>query len=166
MRITIGRIGRPHGVTGELTVEVRTDEPDELFVEGAQILVADQPMTIEHFRWHNQRGLMRLSGVEDRNAAELVRNALIEIDRPEDLIPVESDTFYDHNLIGCSVEDAAGIAIGVVTDVVHVPGQDLLVVTLASAREVFVPFVAAMVPMVDVRERRIVIDPPPGLLEP
>jgi 16S rRNA processing protein RimM len=166
MRVTIGRIGRPHGVLGEVTVEVRTDEPDELFVPGAQISVGDNPMTITAFRWHNTRGLMRLAGVDDRTDAEALRNLLIEVERADDAVPVEDDTFYDGSLLECGVEDLSGNPIGVVTDVVHVPEQDLLVVSTAVGREIFVPFVAAIVPVVDIAARRIVIDPPPGLLEP
>jgi 16S rRNA processing protein RimM len=165
MRVTIGRIGRPHGVLGEMTVEVRTDEPDQLFVVGVNVWVGDRVMTITNFRWHNQRGLLRLDGIDDRDDAESLRDLLIEVERADDAVPAEEDTFYDASLVHCSVEDGTGQLVGVVTDVVHVPGQDLLVVTTAQGREIFIPFVASIVPIVDVTARRIVIDPPPGLLE-
>lgn len=165
MRVTIGRIGRPHGIHGEMTVEVRTDEPDELFAPGARIMVGNQFREITGFRWHQTRGLMTLDGISDRTAAETLRDSMIEIERPDDATPAEEDTYYDAALLECEVADSSGNVIGVVTEVVHVPGQDLLVVTTPTGREIFIPFVASIVPSVDVSGRRIVIEPPPGLLE-
>lgn len=165
MLVTVGRIGRPHGIHGEVTVEVRTDEPDERFVPGTQVLVAGSPRLIESAHWHGNRLLLRFLGVDDRTAAETLRNTLIEVERPEDAEPAEPDAYYDSALRGCSVRDVGGNDIGVVSDVVHLPGQDLLAVRTHDDRELLVPFVGAIVPDIDMAARVVTIDPPSGLMD-
>jgi 16S rRNA processing protein RimM len=83
---------------------------------------------------------------------------------PDDEVPEDPEEFFDHQLRGLAVVDTRGTAIGVVDDVVHLPGQDLISVRREGGREVLVPFVAELVPEIDVDAGRIVIDPPPGLL--
>ena len=165
MLVTVGRIGRPHGIRGEVTVEVRTDEPDRYFLAGTSVLVDGTPMAIDAARWHGSRLVLRFEAVEDRNAAESLRGAIITAERDDDAIPEEADTYYDAALVGCDVIDQQGQAIGVVSEVLHLPGQDVLVVTSAAGQEHLIPFVAEFVPIVDPTARRIVIEPPPGLLE-
>ncbi len=165
MLVTVGRIGRPHGILGEVTVEVRTDEPDERFVPGTEVLVDSVPRLIASAHWHGNTLLLRFLGVDDRDAAEELRNRLIEVERAEDARPDEPDAFYDSALRGCAVQDVAGLGIGVVEDVVHLPGQDLLSVRLNDDREVLVPFVNAIVPAIDIDARIVTINPPPGLLD-
>lgn len=180
VELVVGRIGRPHGVRGDVTVEVRTDDPDERFAPG-RVLATDPaesgPLTVEQARWHSGRLLVRFAGVDDREAAENLRGVLLVVDSA-DLPPTgDPDEFYDHELIGLTVVTVDGEKIGVVTEVRHL-GQDLLVIDPAArdhpdgdpgdpggyGGEVLVPFVAALVPEVDVAAGRIVIDPPPGLL--
>lgn len=183
MELVVGRIGRPHGVRGEVVVEVRTDDPDDRFAAG-RMLATDPaesgPLTVERVRWHSGRLLIRFAGIDDRDAAGDLRGVLLVIDSA-DLPPSEdADEFYDHELIGLAVVTVDGMRVGVVTEVRHI-GQDLLVIGRAAASggtaptvgepeagkaddEVMVPFVAALVPEVDVVAGRIVIDPPPGLL--
>lgn len=165
MLVTVGRIGRPHGLHGEVTVEVRTDEPDERFLAGTEVLVGGAPRLIESVHWHGNRLLLRFLGVYDRTAAEALRNTLIEVERPEDAEPDEPDAFYDSALRGCSVRDVAGNDVGVISDVVHLPGQDLLAVRTHDDREILVPFVEEIVPEVDIAARVVTIDPPSGLMD-
>jgi 16S rRNA processing protein RimM len=165
MLVTVGRIGRPHGIHGEVTVEVRTDEPDERFVVGAEVLVGGSPRFIESAHWHGNRLLLRFPGVDDRTAAEALRNTLIEVERPEDAKPDEPDAFYDSALRGCAVRDVDGNDVGVIRDVVHLPGQDLLAVKTPDDREILVPFVGEIVPEVDIAARVVTIDPPSGLMD-
>lgn len=165
MLVTVGRIGRPQGIRGDVTVEVRTDEPERYFFADATVLVNERPMVVETARWHGARLVLRFEAVTDRNAAELLRDAVITAERDDDATPDESDTYYDAALVGCVVVDDAGHAIGEVGEVLHLPGQDVLVVLSAAGREHLIPFVAEFVPEVDLEGRRIVIDPPPGLLE-
>ena len=165
MLVTVGRIGRPHGIRGEVTVEVRTDEPERYFLPDATVLVNEHPMVIDTVRWNGARLALHFQAVSDRNAAELLRGAVITAERADDVIPDEPDTYYDSSLLGCAVVDPDGRTIAEVSDVLHLPGQDVLVVLDATGKEHLIPFVAEFVPEVDLSGRRVLIDPPPGLLE-
>ena len=168
MRVVVGRIGRPHGIRGEVTVEPRTDEPDERFAPGAVLQVDSHvaELVVERTHWHSGRLLVVFVGVADRNDAEALRGLLLHVDRDDDETPDDPDEFYDSTLTGCSVELQDGTRVGTVIEVLHLPSQDLLVVSTDDEREVLVPFLAAFVPTVDVGARLIVIDPPDGLLDP
>ncbi len=171
MQLVVGRVGRPHGLHGEVTVEVRTDDPDQRFIAGSSLATVPAergPLTVAGSRWHSGRLLVRFAGCEDRNAAEDLRDTILAIDSDELEPLADPEDFYDHNLIGLRVVTAAGEPVGAVSDVLH-HGQDLLVIEGTGSRsgsEILVPFVAAIVPEVDVAARRLVIDPPPGLLDP
>ncbi len=167
MRVVVGRIGRPHGIRGEVTVESRTDEPDERFAPGAVLLV-DGPVAtleVERAHWHAGRLLVQFAGVGDRNAAEALRGVLLEVERDDDHRPEDPDEYYDDQLVGCAVVLASGAEVGAVAEIVHLPAQDLLVVARPGGGESLVPFVAAIVTSVDIDAHRIVIDPPAGLLD-
>lgn len=166
MRVVVGRIGRPHGIRGEVTVEPRTDEPDERFAPGA-VLIASTPterLEVSRSHWHSGRLLVSFVGIDDRNAAETLRGVILEVERDDAEQPEDPEEFYDSSLIGCSVRTVDGVEVGEVTEVSHLPAQDLLVVT-GPLGEVLIPFVAEIVPIVDLAARQLVIDPPPGLLE-
>ena len=165
--MVVGRIGRPHGVHGEVTVEVRTDDPDLRFVPGA-VLRTDPPgrgpLTITGVHWHSGTLLLRLEGVDDRGAAEAVRNTELLVD-VADLPEIEDpDSYYDHQLVGLAARLPDGSPIGEVVAVRH-EAQDLLVVRRAEGADVLVPFVSAIVPTVDLDAAIVVVDPPEGLLE-
>ncbi|GAA2457362.1 ribosome maturation factor RimM [Actinomadura vinacea] len=164
-RLVIGRIGRPHGIRGELTIDVRTDDPELRFAPGGELAtdpVAAGPLTVEHARRHSGRLLVRFAGVGDRDAAEELRGVWLVVD-PDD-IPgsADPDEFHDQELVGLTAVTVAGDEVGTVTGILHT-GQDLLVIGRAGGGEALVPFVAALVPEVDVPGGRLVIDPPPGL---
>jgi 16S rRNA processing protein RimM len=167
----VGRILRPHGLRGELSVEVRTDDPQQRFTVGS-VLGTDPaeagPLTVESSRWHSGRLLVSFAGVEDRTEAESLRGAWLTIDAADVPLPEDSDEFHDHQLTGLTVVTVSGELVGTVTDVLHT-GQDLLAVTPAAGTsrrtEVLVPFVAAIAVEVDLAGGRLVIDPPPGLLD-
>jgi 16S rRNA processing protein RimM len=165
--LVVGRIGRPHGIRGEVTVEVRTDDPGSRFAPGA-VLATDPeqvgPLTIERVRWHSGRLLLHFTGVDDRDAAERLRGTWMVVDFADIPLSDDPDEFHDQELIGLAVVTVDGTEIGTVTEIRH-GGQDLLVVERSGADEALVPFVAAIVPEVDVAAGRLVIDPPPGLLE-
>ena len=170
MQIAVGQIVRAHGIRGDVTVAVRTDEPDARFVPGAALATDPPergPLTVVATRWHTGRLIVTFEGVRDRNAAEDLRGTVLVLDSAQLPAPADPDEFYDHQLIGLAVVTAAGAAVGEVTDVLH-HGQDLLVVRRAPgpAADALVPFVSAIVTEVDVPSGRLVIDPPPGLLDP
>lgn len=171
MQLAVGRIGRAHGLRGEVAVEVRTDDPEARFASGA-VLATDPaavgPLTVEASRWHSGRLLVTFCGVADRSAAEALRGAVLVVhdDNPA-LMPTlaDPDEFYDHQLIGLRAGTPTGAELGEVCDVVHLPGGDLLALRRSDGGEVLVPFVAAIVPTVDLAAGRVVVDPPDGLLD-
>ncbi|MDD2858371.1 MAG: ribosome maturation factor RimM [Candidatus Nanopelagicales bacterium] len=167
MRVVVGRIGRPHGVRGQVTVEPRTDEPDLRFAPGAAFVIPGRarPLVVEHVHWHSGRLLLSFEGVHDRTAAESLRNMLLEIDRAPDEMPDDPDEYYDDQLEGCRVELVDGSQLGIVDEVIHLPSQDMLSVLRADGTEVLIPFLAQFVPTVDITAGRIVVDPPHGLIE-
>lgn len=168
MRVVVGRIGRPHGIRGEVTVEPRTDEPDARFAPGS-VLHVDGPvrqLTVGRAHWHSGRLLIAFDGIDDRTAAEGLRGLLLEVDRAEDERPDDPEEFYDTALVDCAVVDPAGNAIGTVREVVHLPAQDLLDIETMQGHRALVPFVSEIVPAVDIAGRRIVVDAPVGLLDP
>ncbi|MFG3253518.1 ribosome maturation factor RimM [Streptomyces sp. NPDC048172] len=168
MQLVVARIGRAHGIKGEVTVEVRTDEPELRLGPGA-VLATDPssagPLTIETGRVHSGRLLLRFEGVRDRTAAEALRNTLLiaEID-PEER-PEDPEEFYDHQLADLDVVTRDGTPVGRIEEVAHPPGQDLLVVRREDGSEALIPFVTEIVPEIDLEAQRVVIDPPPGLLD-
>ncbi|MEU3347819.1 ribosome maturation factor RimM [Streptomyces sp. NPDC006700] len=168
MQLVVARIGRAHGIKGEVTVEVRTDEPELRLAPGA-VLATDPasagPLTIETGRVHSGRLLLRFEGVRDRGAAEALRNTLLiaEID-PEEL-PEGEDEYYDHQLIDLDVVLEDGTEIGRITEISHLPSQDLLIVERPDGTEVMIPFVGEIVTEIDLEEQRAVVVPPPGLID-
>ncbi|PZG18654.1 ribosome maturation factor RimM [Nonomuraea aridisoli] len=166
MQLVVGRIGRPHGVRGDVTVEVRTDDPELRFAPGTSIATdpAERgPLVVEGRRWHKGVLLVTFEGVADRDAAEELRGTMLVIDSAEVAPPDDPDEFHDHQLIGLTVETVAGERVGEVEDVLH-HGQDLLVVRRKGQDDALIPFVKALVPVVDVEAGRLVVDPPEGLL--
>lgn len=168
MQLVVARIGRAHGIKGEVTVEVRTDEPEKRLGPGA-VLATDPssvgPLTIETGRVHSGRLLLRFAGVRDRGGAEALRNTLLIADVDPEERPEEPDEYYDHQLIDLDVVTVDGTEIGRITEVSHLPSQDLFVVERPDGDEVLVPFVGEIVVEIDLDEQRAVIDPPPGLID-
>jgi len=191
MQIAVGQVVRAHGIRGEVLVAVRTDEPGARFAPGSVLPTEPPergPLTVAAARWHSGRLIVAFEGVGDRTAAEGLRGTLLILDSAQITSLSDPDEFYDHELIGLGVVTAAGDTVGVVADVLH-HGQDLLVVRREGApgqvtpgqvtpgqvtpgsrgreaAEALVPFVSAIVTDVDVAAGRLVIDPPPGLLDP
>lgn len=167
MQLVVGRIAKAHGIGGEVSVEVRTDAPEHRFATGTSLQTDPPergPLVIEATRWHSGRLLVRFAGVSDRTAAESLRSTLLVADSSTSEPPGD-DEFWDHDLIGLSALTTAGDPIGEVSDVLHPAGSDLLVISRPDGGETLVPFVAALVPSVDIAAGRVVVDPPEGLLE-
>ncbi|MCW2759099.1 MAG: rimM [Nocardioidaceae bacterium] len=169
VEVCVGRISKAHGVRGEVAVEVRTDEPDKRFTVGARLALRGKhpglpaTVTIATIRQHQDRLLLTLDEVPDRNAAEAARGALLYVDLPTDEVPDDPEVFFDHQLVGLGAEDTDGTGLGTVKEVLHHGGQDLLVIE-AEGREVLVPFVEALVPEVDLAGGRLVVADRPGLV--
>jgi 16S rRNA processing protein RimM len=168
MRVTVARIARAHGIRGDVVLDIRTDEPERRLAPGTSLATspaAAGPLTVDELRHHSGRLLARFAGVTDRTAAERLRGVYLEVDVDPAELPSDPEEFYDHQLVGLSVVDLQGRPLGRVGELVHLPGQDLLAVSTADGREVLVPFVAALVPDVDVTGGQVVVDPPGGLFE-
>ena len=175
MRVIVGRVGRPHGIRGEVVIGVRTDEPDLRFAVGATLGAHEEPdgedpagqhtVKVTSARWHSGQLLVTFAGIADRTAAGELTGTWLSVDSGQLPRPGDPDEFRDHELIGLSVRTPGGDAVGVVTDVLH-HGQDLLVVQRGEDGECLVPFVKAIVPEVDLTAGVLVIDPPRGLIDP
>jgi 16S rRNA processing protein RimM len=170
MDLVVGRVVRAHGVTGELVVEVRTDDPDTRFAPGMTLRAKpsrggpERDYVVDSAREHSGRLLVRLDGVADRTAADSMRGTLFLVDSA-DLPPIEEpDEFYDHQLEGLQVMTTAGTPVGSVVEVLHTAAGELLSVRTEGG-EVLVPFVSAIVTAVSLTDQTIEIDPPEGLLE-
>ena len=175
--VVVGRIGRPHGVRGEVTVELRTDEPERRFADGAVLGTrlpsgdppsGDRPttLTVASTRWHQSRLLVGFDRVADRTGAAALRGLTLVVDVDDDETPDDPEEFYDHQLVGLTVLTTDGATVGELTEVIHGAGQDLIAVHTADDREVLVPFVSALVPVVDVAAGRVEVADRPGLLTP
>ena len=166
MLLVVGRIGRAHGVRGDVFVEPFTDEPDQRFAPDSVLVTDDgQTLTVEFTKWHSSKFIVHFVGINDRTAVEALRNKSLQVDVDPSVLPDDPDEFYDHQLIGLRVLDQQSVQVGVVTDVLHPPSQDLLSVTSNSGTELLIPFVAEIVPTVNVAQGFVTITPPNGLLD-
>jgi 16S rRNA processing protein RimM len=174
MQLIVGRVVRPHGVRGEVVVEVRTDEPEARFVPGAALVTdvagsaaaaVPPTLTIEAVRSHQGRLLVTFDGVYDRDVADGLRGVLLCVDSAEVTPPDDPDEFLDHQLVGLTAVTPAGETLGEVAAIDHAPASDLLVLRRTAGKTALVPFVKAIVPEVDLAGGRVVVDPPEGLLD-
>ncbi len=194
MLLIVGRIGKPHGIRGEVTVEVRTDEPETRFAPGVVLRtmpggnagrgtapapaspgesLADagvpfqvpDELTVESARWHQGRMLVAFEGVLDRAVAEALRNTLVAVDSADVVPPEDPEEFHDQQLVGLAVVTLDGERLGEVARIDHAPASDLLVLRRPEGRTALIPFVKAIVPEVDLAGGRVVVDLPGGLLD-
>ncbi|QRY40963.1 ribosome maturation factor RimM [Microbacterium hominis] len=171
-QLRVGRLVKAHGLKGALKLELYTDDPDGRFVPGAVFTLQvpesspwhGKTLTVREFRWMNSHPVAFFEEVEDRTAAESIVRAILWIDQDESAV-AEDDAWYDHQLVGLTVQ-RDGEPVGRVIRVDHLPAQDLLVVRpLSGDDEILVPFVAAIVPDVDIAAGTITVTPPAGLFE-
>ncbi|XVV11543.1 ribosome maturation factor RimM [Actinoplanes sp. CA-131856] len=187
MLLVVGQIGKPHGIRGEVSVVVRTDEPEERFVPGS-VFVTEVPkdrrvstgpvavpagvpyrvpeqLVLEQIRWHQGRGIALFENVYDRNIAEALRGVWLQVDSDSLAPPDDPDEFHDHQLVGLRVESLSGELHGTVGRIEHAPSSDLIVLKKAGGGTALIPFVSAIVPTVDLAGGRVVVDLPEGLLD-
>jgi len=172
IEVVVGRIGKPHGLRGEVTVEVRTDEPDRRFASGTTLRVepprggagSHPSLTVATTRWHQGRLLVTFEQLDGRTAAEGARGLVLHATVSADDRPEDPDEFYDHQLVGLVAVDLDGRELGTVTGLSHGGAQDLLQIRTPDRRDTLVPFVKELVPEVDLAARRVVVADRPGLV--
>ena len=162
-QLRVGRLTKAHGLKGALKIELYTDDPDRRFAPGSSFSLHGKTLELVELRWYNAQPVGFFVGVDDRTAAETLVKAILWVDQETAELPEEKDAWYDHQLVGLKAF-RDGVEIGRVVRVDHFPAQDLLAIRTAE-REVLVPFVAAIVPEVDVAAGRITLTPPAGLFE-
>jgi len=165
--VVVGRIARPHGLRGQVAVTPETDFVAERFRPGATVWTrlagCEAQLTIASARIQNGRPVIGFEGLSSVEAVE--RLAGLELRVPEaSLQPLEPGRYYEHQLVGCAVEDAEGGCVGTVVRVEGGAGGSRLVVQ-GPRGEILVPLAVGICVEVDVGGRRIRIDPPEGLLE-
>jgi len=166
MQVVVARIGKAHGLRGEVRVQVLTASPGDRFVPGASFVTDPAeagPLVLRSARDHNGVLLLGFERTEDRSGAESLRGIRLLGDVLED--DDDEDSWYERDLVGLKAVTVDGDEVGEVTALQSRPTQDLLVLRLTDGREALVPFVSAIVPEVDVEGGRIVVDPPAGLLD-
>jgi 16S rRNA processing protein RimM len=166
--LVVGRVGRPQGIRGEVTVEVRTDYPETRFAPGSVLRTEPAergPLTVAGLRPRSGGVVLAFDGVTDRAGAEALRGTVLLVDSAALPAIEDPDEWYDHQLVGLTAVDPEDKALGTVAEVVHAPASDLLVVRDEAGREHLVPFVRAVVPTVDVAAGRVVVAAPEGLFD-
>jgi len=164
MLLTVARIGRAHGLRGEVALDLRTDAPEDRFVVGARLQTEPAsagPLTVARTRTAQGRWYVTFDEAADRTAAEGLRGVeLVAEESPQD----EDDAWYPHELAGLRAEGVDGRVLGEIVGLQHLPAHDVLVLREPDGARTLVPFVRAIVPVVDVPGGRVVLDPPGGLL--
>lgn len=166
IEVTVGRIGRAQGIKGEVNIELRTDEPGRRFVPGAVLQLGSGPRTVEvaTTRWHKGRLVVTFVGLPDRTAVEKLTGEWLNVRVPAAERPSEPEEYFDRQLVGLRVLDHDGTEVGTVAEVLHMPAQDLLRVDV-DGQDRLVPFVSALVPVVDLEAGHLRLADVAGLLE-
>lgn len=169
----VARIGKPHGLRGEVTVRVHTDDPEGRFVPGTVFATEAAPgtgvpksLTLASARLHRAIWLLQFEEIPDRTGAESLRGTKLHLDADDVAEEVDDeDSWYEDELVGLTAVDPGGATIGTVAGLHTGAAQDLLAIRLTEGVEALVPFVTAIVPEVDVEGGQVVVDAPPGLLD-
>lgn len=165
-QVRVARIGKPHGIRGEVTVQVYTDDPAERFGPGAVLIGRrgsggrDGELTVARARWNKDILLLAFDEVVTRNQAEELRGTELFAAPDES---GEDDAWYEEDLVGLVVL-VDGRRVGAVTGLQTGEFQDLLEIEVDGGTEVLVPFVDEIVPEIDPESGTLTLTPPPGLL--
>jgi 16S rRNA processing protein RimM len=165
-QLQVGRIGRAHGIRGEVTVAPFTDDPGARFGVGSELQTDSlrwPVLTVAGARQSGPVQVVGFEGITDRNTAELLRGIVLLVEAESLPEPEDEDEFYDHQLVGLVVLSRGGEVLGEVVDVMHPPAAPVLVVNRPDGTEELVPFVKVIVPEVDLLGRTLVVEPPDGM---
>lgn len=166
VEVVVGRVGRAHGLRGEVTVAVHTDEPEIRFAPGSWVQVegTGRRLHIESVRSQSGSLQVRFAEIGDRTAAENLKGAVLVAQVDAEERPEDEDEYYDRQLRGLRVLAADGLQAGVVSDVIHLPAQDLLAIDVDGV-ERLVPFVAELVTGVDLVAGTLTLAEVGGLID-
>ena len=166
IEVVVGQIGRAHGIRGDVTIDVRTDEPERRFAVGAVLRAEEGPrrFTVTAARDHSGRLLVHFAELADRTVAEAARGTVLVTDVDPAELPEDEDEYYDRQLVGLRVRAADGSEVGTVASVLHLALQDTLEITTPAGPRL-VPFVSAVVPTVDLAAGELHLADLPGLLQ-
>lgn len=161
--VLVGRVGKPHGLRGEVTLQTTTDSPERRFAPGSQLRTqAGHILTVDTLRWQSGVPVVTFAGTADRSAAEQLRGLelWVAIDPVDE--PLEPGEYHDSQLLGLAVQDPERHVLGRIVRVLHLPAQDVLAVATPEG-ERLVPFVTDLVPEVDLGAGFVTVRPIPGL---
>jgi 16S rRNA processing protein RimM len=168
MQLTVARVSKAHGLKGEVALELRTDDPETRLAVGERletVPAAVGPLTVTHSREYQGRWLVTFAEIADRTAAEELRGTELVV---EEDASDEEDAWYPHELEGLRVELTDGTVVGKVVTLEYQPAHESLLIEESlpdgGTARTLVPFVLAIVPVVDVAGGRVVLTPPGGLL--
>jgi 16S rRNA processing protein RimM len=163
----VGRIARPHGLRGQVILNAETDFPEERFQPGSEVFIdrrgGIEPLRLTTVRFHRGRPIVGVSGIESIDRAQELAGLELRVPA-EQLVRLPAGTFYRHDLVGCRVETQAGTVVGIVKEVEGTFAASRIVVT-SGRDEILIPLVSQICREIDTEGRRIVIEPPEGLLE-
>ncbi|MCI0713203.1 MAG: ribosome maturation factor RimM [Chloroflexi bacterium] len=169
--LIVGKILRPHGVRGEMKVDVRTQYPEWLAEQDELYLGMDQcdPASATKFevvsiRSHREHLLIMLEGINNREEAALHRDKYVLI-RLDQAMPLEEGEYYTYQLIGMAVYTTTGEYLGDVMDIMETGANDVYVLKGSPRGEILIPDTDEVIEEVDLDERKVTINPIPGLLD-
>jgi 16S rRNA processing protein RimM len=165
--ISVGRIIRPHGIRGEIKITPLTDRPERfkefqsLYIEGEK--GDGKWVEVERGRIQGKYVILKLAGINDRNAADSLRSQLLKIDR-SDCLPLPKDTYYIFDLIGLEVKTTKGDKVGSLIEVLHLSMQDVYIIDTGD-REILIPAVKRFIKKVNIKDGVVLVEPIEGLLD-
>lgn len=163
--VAVGKLRRPHGVHGEIIMDVYTDFPERLRPR-MQLYAGEsrQPLTLTHRRWHQDSLLVTFEGYSTPEGVGELRNLVLYLPS-EELPSLPEGEYYHHQLIGLDVVDEAGDLLGRVSEILETGANDVLVVLPETGREILLPFIDEVLLDINLPERRIRVHLLPGILD-
>lgn len=160
--VAVGRVGRPHGIRGEVGVLVLSEVPGR-FDPGEAVWLEDgRQLTVEGSKPHRSGLLVKFREVADRTQAEALRSALLVV--PESMSPeLPEGSWWDHRIQGCSVQTDTGRQLGTVQEVIHTAANDVWSAVDEDGTETLIPVLKDVLVSVDIEGKRIVVREIPGL---
>ncbi len=166
--VVIGRLRKPHGLRGEMLLEVLTDYPEARFYPGAVIYIGPRrlPLTIREVKPHRDGLLLAFEGYPDRSSVEPLRNQWVTIEAEEVIPAQEEDAYYDFEVLGAQVETEEGRVLGRLVEIIETAGNDVFVVQPAQGPEILLPVTQEVIRHLDPERRVIIVHLLPGLIPP